>query len=63
MQDNTPKTHSQDALNALNEAKARRAKIDADAHNAAPIKEINGRVGAEAVRYGDWENKGIACDF
>ena len=25
--------------------------------------ELNGRPGPEPVRYGDWENKGIATDF
>jgi hypothetical protein len=24
---------------------------------------VNGRAGPEPVRYGDWENKGIASDF
>lgn len=26
-------------------------------------KELGGREGPEPVRYGDWENKGIAIDF
>ncbi|MFX7571066.1 DUF1674 domain-containing protein, partial [Acinetobacter baumannii] len=26
-------------------------------------KELQGRGGLEPVRYGDWEIKGIACDF
>ena len=26
-------------------------------------KEVGGRDGPEPVRYGDWENKGLAIDF
>jgi len=26
-------------------------------------KELGGRTGPDPVRYGDWENKGIASDF
>ncbi len=26
-------------------------------------KEIGGREGPDPIRYGDWENKGIASDF
>ena len=26
-------------------------------------KELGGRNGPDPVRYGDWENKGIASDF
>ena len=47
------------ALRALEEAALRRAS---QVENA-PEKEINGRNGPEPVRYGDWEVKGIACDF
>jgi len=46
------------AKRALAEAEARRA-----AAAAALPREINGRGGLEPVRYGDWEVKGIACDF
>ena len=46
---------------ALAEAAARRAEIDARA-KALP-KEHGGRAGPDPVRYGDWENKGIASDF
>ncbi len=48
---------SEAALRALAEADARRKE--------APERprEINGRKGPEPVRYGDWEIKGIACDF
>jgi hypothetical protein len=49
------------AQRALEEAAARRAQ--ADAKVAAMPKELGGRNGPEAVRYGDWEKKGIAIDF
>lgn len=47
---------------------ARRALAEADARRRAATaeqrpKEINGRPGPEPVRYGDWENKGLASDF
>ncbi len=47
------------AERALAEAAARRAAL-------RPLdlpREIDGREGPEPVRYGDWENKGIASDF
>ncbi|MBS9477499.1 DUF1674 domain-containing protein [Ancylobacter radicis] len=47
------------AARALAEAQARREalpKLDLP-------REIDGRAGPEPVRYGDWENKGIASDF
>ena len=53
------KTLTPEALRALEEAKARR---EASAHEERPV-EVNGRAGPEPVRYGDWENKGIASDF
>ena len=55
-------THLTDpARRALAEAAARRAAGKA---NSAPRRrEVNGRQGPEPVRYGDWENKGIASDF
>lgn len=28
-----------------------------------PVDEFGGRAGPDPVRYGDWENKGIASDF
>ena len=46
------------AERALAEAAARRA----EAEPARP-REWNGRDGPDPVRYGDWEVKGIACDF
>lgn len=48
------------AQRALAEAAERRRQIDAAA--ARPM-ELHGRGGAEPVRYGDWEVKGIASDF
>lgn len=48
------------ARRALAEAEARRQAI-ADAPTAP--KEISGRGGLDPARYGDWEVKGIACDF
>ncbi len=49
------------AARALAEAAARRRERDAKDIDAP--REIDGRAGPEPVRYGDWENKGIACDF
>jgi len=46
------------AQRALAEAEARRA-----AAAPAPPREFRGRGGPDPVRYGDWEVKGIACDF
>ncbi|MCX5477666.1 DUF1674 domain-containing protein [Kaistia geumhonensis] len=58
--DAAPRPLSPAAQRALDEARARRAEIDA----AADLpREILGRAGPEPVRYGDWENKGIASDF
>ena len=47
------------AKRALAEAEERRktaAKLDLP-------KELGGRAGPEPVRFGDWENKGLAVDF
>lgn len=49
------------ARRALAEAEARRAA--ALAREAELPKELGGRGGNDPVRYGDWEVKGIACDF
>ena len=48
-------------------------KVDTDANNNHKTsekpskvrnpKEIGGRDGPDPVRYGDWENNGIASDF
>lgn len=48
------------AQRALMEAEERR-RLAAEAANHP--KELQGRGGLEPVRYGDWEIKGIACDF
>ena len=48
------------AARALAEAEARR-KLQAS--RPEPPREIDGRGGAEPVRYGDWEVKGLASDF
>lgn len=49
------------ARRALAEAEARRA----ERANSPPLPpELGGRrEGLEAVRYGDWEKKGLAVDF
>ena len=47
------------AARAKAEAAARRL---AQPEPAAP-PEVDGRAGPEPVRYGDWENKGLASDF
>lgn len=31
--------------------------------DAKEPKELGGRDGPDPIRYGDWENKGIASDF
>lgn len=49
------------AQRALLEAEERRRTLDAE--KTATPKEIAGRDGPEPVRYGDWEKKGIICDF
>ncbi len=48
-----------EAKRALAEAEERRAKAKA----LEMPTELGGREGPEPVRYGDWENKGIAVDF
>jgi hypothetical protein len=52
---------SEAAKRALEEAKARRAEIDA--RGAFAPKEQGGRGGLEPGRYGDWEIKGLTSDF
>jgi hypothetical protein len=46
-------------MRALAEAAERRAQ----AKELQLPPEFGGRDGPEAVRYGDWEKKGIAVDF
>lgn len=48
------------AERALAEAAERRRVID---EAATRPREIDGRGGAEPVRFGDWEVKGLATDF
>jgi hypothetical protein len=50
-----------EAQRALAEAEERRQQRDAAEQAAA--KELGGRAGPDPVRYGDWENGGIASDF
>lgn len=54
-----PEALPPEALRALAEAEARRKA-------AKPLDlptELGGRDGPEAVRFGDWEKKGLAVDF
>ena len=46
------------AQRALAEAAARRSS-----EVASRPRELHGRKGADPVRYGDWEVKGLATDF
>jgi len=54
-----------EAQRALAEAEERRRARDAEAKAAAEQQaaELGGRKGPDPVRYGDWENGGIASDF
>ena len=54
------RTLSPEARRALSEAAERRRLVDDAAKR--PL-EIDGRGGAEPVRFGDWEVKGLATDF
>lgn len=55
----TSKDMPEAAKRALAEAEERREA----AEKMHLPKELGGRKGPEPVRYGDWENKGIAIDF
>jgi hypothetical protein len=55
-----PRALTPEAQRALAEAEARR-QASATAANAPA--EHGGRSGPDPVRYGDWENGGIASDF
>jgi hypothetical protein len=55
-----PRVLSPQAQRALAEAEARR---QATAAQPAGPPEQGGRAGPDPVRYGDWENGGIASDF
>lgn len=50
---------SDTAKRALAEAEARRHA----AKSAEKPREIGGRGGEDPARFGDWEVRGIACDF
>lgn len=50
-----------EAQRALAEADERRRLHEEQV--AAAQKEVGGRSGPDPVRYGDWENGGIASDF
>lgn len=50
-----------EAQRALAEAEERRRKRDAEAQPRE--KELGGTEAPDPVRYGDWENGGIASDF
>ena len=52
-----------EAARALAEAVERRAREQAAAASQAAAPELGGRGGPDPVRYGDWENGGIASDF
>ena len=58
---NPRKPLSEAAARALAEAEARRREIDEQAAKAP--REEGGRGGLDPIRYGDWEIKGVACDF
>lgn len=56
----SPRALAPAAQRALAEAAERRQKAE---EAVARPKEVQGRGGAEPVRYGDWEVKGLATDF
>ena len=56
----TAKSLTPAAQRALDEAAARKAALK---DGAQPLKELGGRGGEDPARYGDWEVRGIACDF
>ncbi len=58
------RTLSPAARRALAEAEARRAAGEAEKLKEGDLPpELNGRGGAEPVRYGDWEKNGLISDF
>ncbi|MEO4001114.1 DUF1674 domain-containing protein [Mesorhizobium sp. CAU 1732] len=61
VRDTSSKTVSPAARRALDEAEARRR--EALQREAELPTELGGRGGKDPVRYGDWEVKGMACDF
>lgn len=58
-----PRQLSEAAKRALLEAEERRAARLAAEAKAKVEAELGGRAGPDPVRYGDWENGGIASDF
>lgn len=61
--ENKPDKELSDAAKrALAEAEERRV-MRANEEAVARPKEVNGRDGPEATRYGDWEKNGITSDF
>ncbi len=56
-----PRKLTPEAERALAEAQERRRAREAEAR--ARPKELGGRGGPDPIRYGDWENGGIASDF
>ncbi len=68
MSDHSPLPPEEIARRAALPEAARRALEEAEMRKASakPVDmptEYGGRNGPEAVRYGDWEKKGIAIDF
>ena len=53
-----PRPLPEAAKRALEEARLRR-----EAEKPPALPERGGRGGLDPVRYGDWEIKGVACDF
>lgn len=51
------------ARRALAEAEERRRIRDEEEAEHRRARELGGRQGPDPVRYGDWENGGIASDF
>lgn len=62
-QSEAPRELSPAAQRALAEAAERRARREQEAKEQAAQAELGGRAGPDPVRYGDWENGGIASDF
>lgn len=58
--DQPPRDLSPEARRALAEAVERHRQA---ANREAPPREIGGRKGPDPVRFGDWEQNGIASDF
>ncbi len=61
--DEPPRVLTPEAQRALAEAAERRRLQEAEAARVARETELGGRKGPDPVRYGDWENGGIASDF